>query len=75
MAALDVEREPLGFVRLKAIADTTDGNLGAHLATLERAGYIRIDKEPIGKRTRINVAITGMAARRSGATSNSCRRS
>jgi len=58
MAAVDVDREPLDFTRLKKISGATDGNLGAHLATLEKAGYVTIQKEPIGKRTRTLVSIT-----------------
>ena len=58
MAAIDVDPEPLDFTRLKNISGATDGNLGAHLATLEKAGYVSIQKEPIGKRTRTLVAIT-----------------
>ncbi len=61
MAALDSEpdRGAIDFARLKAILGVTDGNLGAHLTTLETAGYIVIDKQPVGKRTRTSVAITG----------------
>ena len=33
--------ERLEFVRLRAILDATEGNLGAHLGTLEKAGYTR----------------------------------
>ena len=60
LAALDAEPggKPLDFARLKTITGSTDGNLGAHLATLEKAGYVRLDKEPIGKRTRTLVVIT-----------------
>ncbi len=60
MAALDAEPEdkPLDFSRLKAISGATDGNLGAHLSTLETAGYIAVAKEPAGKRFRTLVAIT-----------------
>lgn len=48
----------LEFLRLKAIAHATDGNLGAHLATLEKAGYITIKKDIVGKRTRTRAMIT-----------------
>ncbi len=48
----------LEFTRLKAIAQATDGNLGAHLATLEKAGYVAIDKDFVGKRPRTRVRIT-----------------
>ena len=50
--------EGLEFLRLKAIAHATDGNLGAHLATLEKAGYITIKKDIVGKRTRTRAMIT-----------------
>jgi DNA-binding MarR family transcriptional regulator len=65
LAALDAEPKgaQLEFARLKAISQATDGNLGAHLATLEKAGYIAIEKEPVGKRTRTLVAITAEGRR------------
>lgn len=50
--------EALDFKRLKAIAQATDGNLGAHLATLEKAGYIAIDKDFVGKRPRTQARIS-----------------
>jgi len=50
--------EGLEFQRLKAIARATDGNLGAHLATLEKAGYIAIKKDFVGKRPRTRALIT-----------------
>lgn len=60
LAALAAEPDagPLDFPRLKTITKATDGNLGAHLTTLEKAGYIAVRKEPAGKRTRTLVAIT-----------------
>ncbi len=58
MAALDSDREPLDFATLKAVSGTTDGNLGAHLLTLEKAGLISISKETIGRRTRTWVLLT-----------------
>ncbi len=60
MAALDNDPEPLDFATLKAISGATDGNLGAHLQTLEKAGFISISKEIIGRRTRTWVSITIM---------------
>ena len=46
MAALHAEPrgEALEFSRLKAIVQATDGNLGSHLTTLEKAGYVAIAK-------------------------------
>ena len=54
----------LEFTRLKAILETTDGNLGAHLETLSKAGYIQIDKRFEGKRpqTRIKATVAGRRA-------------
>lgn len=60
LAALDAEPDgaPLDFVRLKAAVEATDGNLGAHLTTLEKAGYVAQDKQPVGRRIRTLVRIT-----------------
>ena len=60
LAALDGEpgSAPLDFARLKAVVEATDGNLGAHLTTLEKAGYVAVEKQPVGKRTRTLVSIT-----------------
>jgi DNA-binding MarR family transcriptional regulator len=60
LAALEAEPEgePLDFVRLKGVTQATDGNLGAHLATLEKAGYVAVDKQPVGKRFRTLVTLT-----------------
>ena len=48
----------LEFTELKALLDVTDGNLGAHLGTLETAGYIEVEKSFVGKRPRTRVALT-----------------
>jgi DNA-binding MarR family transcriptional regulator len=58
MAALDNDPEPLDFATLKAISGATDGNLGAHLQTLEKAGLVSISKEAIGRRNRTWVSLT-----------------
>lgn len=51
-------RDPLDFTQLRASVQATDGNLGAHLGTLERAGYVEIHKDFLGKRPRTRVAIS-----------------
>ncbi|MYJ72156.1 MAG: transcriptional regulator [Rhodospirillaceae bacterium] len=56
-------REKLEFVRLKAITGATDGNLGAHLTTLEKAGYVAIVKDFVGKKPRTRAGITGAGRR------------
>lgn len=60
MAALNSlpPRDAAEFTQLRASVRATDGNLGAHLATLERAGYITIQKDFVGKRPRTRLAIT-----------------
>jgi DNA-binding MarR family transcriptional regulator len=60
MAALKVlpEREALEFVRLKAIVGATEGNLGAHITTLEEAGYAEVEKDFVGKRPRTRVRLS-----------------
>ncbi len=64
MAALYAARdgEPIEFGRLKALIEATDGNLGSHLATLEGAGYLRLEKEFVGKKPRTRAAITRAGA-------------
>ena len=52
------EREQLEFVKLKAIADATEGNLGAHITTLEEAGYVKVEKDFVAKRPRTRIALT-----------------
>lgn len=60
MAALYAERDrEIEFPRLKRIVEATDGNLGSHLATLENAGYVAIEKDFVGKKPRTRVVLTG----------------
>lgn len=66
MAALNALRPgtALEFPRLKGLVEATDGNLGAHLATLEKAGYVQVAKDYDGKvpRTRIGLTRSGRRA-------------
>lgn len=66
MAALNVltPDAQLEFTRLKGLVGATDGNLGAHLETLEKAGYVAIEKLFVGKRpqTRIKATRAGRRA-------------
>ncbi len=65
MSALNAlpRKELLEFVRLKTITEATDGNLGAHLTTLEKAGYVKIVKDFAGKKPRTRVGITAPGQR------------
>ena len=60
MSALNAlpPREMLEFVRLRAITGATDGNLGAHLATLEKADYVTVVKDFAGRKPRTRVGMT-----------------
>jgi len=60
MATLNVlpQTEPMEFTRLKAILNATDGNMGAHLTTLEKAGYIEVLKDFVGKKPRTRISMT-----------------
>ncbi|MGB2808557.1 MAG: transcriptional regulator, partial [Sedimentisphaerales bacterium] len=44
--------EQVDFVYLRKILNLTDGNLGAHLAKLENAGYVKIQKTFISRKPR-----------------------
>jgi DNA-binding MarR family transcriptional regulator len=50
--------DKMEFTRLRAILSATDGNLGAHLATLEGAGYVTVEKDFVARKPRTRVAIT-----------------
>ncbi|HEY0107864.1 MAG TPA: transcriptional regulator [Rhizomicrobium sp.] len=66
MSSLNVlsRHDGLDFARLKAILQATDGNLGAHIETLSKAGYIAVEKRMDGKRpqTRIRATAAGRRA-------------
>jgi DNA-binding MarR family transcriptional regulator len=49
----------LEFSRLKKLTGTTDGNLGAHIETLARAGYVTVEKAFVGKKPQTTVTVTG----------------
>ena len=61
MAALTApgcEAEGLDFTRLKKLTGATDGNLGAHIDHLARAGYVAATKAFVGRRPRTTVSAT-----------------
>lgn len=65
MAVLNTleRREALEFTQLKAMIETTDGNLGAHLDTLARAGYVDIEKLFVGRRPQTRIKATTIGRR------------
>ena len=60
MAALNVLHpdSAVEFTKLRGLVEATDGNLGAHLDTLERAGYVAIEKRFEGKKPQTRVKAT-----------------
>src|SRR5258708_20841585 len=57
MAALNALPATAGleFSRLKKLTGATDGNLGAHIETLAKAGYVAVDKAFVGKKPQTTV--------------------
>lgn len=51
--------DPLTFTELKAITQTTDGNLSVHTRKLEDAGYVSCTKGFEGRTPRTEFALTG----------------
>ena len=60
MAALNALPGSVGleFSRLKKLTGATDGNLGAHIETLAKAGYITVDKAFVAKRPQTTLTAT-----------------
>ena len=60
MAALNALPAGAGleFSRLKKLTGATDGNLGAHIETLSKAGYVAVDKAFVGKKPQTTVTAT-----------------
>jgi DNA-binding MarR family transcriptional regulator len=46
------------FRALGKALDLTDGNLGAHLQTLEEAGYIKVEKSFVDRKPRTHLSVT-----------------
>jgi DNA-binding MarR family transcriptional regulator len=65
MAALRAlpENERIEFVRLRAIVQATEGNLGAHISTLEKASYVKVEKDFHNNRPRTRVSMTRQGRR------------
>lgn len=48
----------MDFSSFGKLLKLTDGNLGAHLQTLEEAGYIKIDKKFVERKPRTSISLT-----------------
>jgi DNA-binding MarR family transcriptional regulator len=56
--ALPPAASGLEFSRLKKLTGATDGNLGAHIETLAKAGYVSVDKAFVGKKPQTTITAT-----------------
>ena len=56
-------KEMMDFGQLKAVLEITDGNLATHLAALEKAEYIEVSKDFVGKKPRTRIALTARGRR------------
>jgi DNA-binding MarR family transcriptional regulator len=66
MAALNAlrpQREAIEFTRLKALVGATDGNLGSHIDTLVKAGYVAVDKRFENRKPQTRVSMTAAGRR------------
>ena len=51
--------EQVDFTYLRKLLKLTDGNLGAHLAKLENAGYIKIEKTFVDRKPHTYISVKG----------------
>src|SRR5215212_5577101 len=60
MAALNALPPATGldFPKLKKLTGATDGNLGAHIETLSKAGYVTVNKAFVARRPQTTVTAT-----------------
>ncbi len=65
MAALQAlsDDAQIEFTTLRDLLSLTDGNLGAHLRTLEEHGYVQIEKTFVGRRPCTFIALTSEGRR------------
>ncbi|QBN18109.1 winged helix-turn-helix domain-containing protein [Flavobacterium nackdongense] len=48
------------FTEMKTLLNITDGNLASHSAALEKAAYIEIKKEFVGKKPKTSYRVTNL---------------
>jgi DNA-binding MarR family transcriptional regulator len=63
VVAVLLDRGEAAFPDLKEILGLTQGNLGAHLRTLEEAGYVEVEKGWNGRRPRTTCRLTAKGRR------------
>lgn len=58
MTSLTTQSEALSFSDLRSLCSLSDGNLNRHLAVLQEAGYVDIEKEGRGRSSRSLCRVT-----------------
>jgi DNA-binding MarR family transcriptional regulator len=58
MTSLITREEGLTFSDLKTLCALSDGNLNRHLAVLQEAGYVRVEKQGAGRSSRTHCRVT-----------------
>ena len=58
LLALDAG-EQVDFTYLRNLLKLTDGNLSSHLAKLEGAGYVEVEKTFVSRKPRSHITVTG----------------
>lgn len=56
--ALEPGEQGLDFAQLKTMTGATDGNLGSHLETLAKAGYVAVEKSFVDRKPKTRVTAT-----------------
>jgi DNA-binding MarR family transcriptional regulator len=52
--------DSVDFLTLKEMLNASDGNIASHIAALEKAEYITVEKRFVGKKTQTNYSITSL---------------
>jgi DNA-binding MarR family transcriptional regulator len=50
--------ESIDFLTIKEMLDASDGNIASHVAALEKAEYLTVEKKFVGKKTSTTYTIT-----------------
>jgi DNA-binding MarR family transcriptional regulator len=58
LMSLLMVRQSLDFNSIKELLQLSDGNLASHISALEKAEYITITKEFVGKKTKTSYSAT-----------------
>ena len=53
-----VVQDWVDFNSIKSMLDLTDGNLASHITALEKANYLQVKKEFVGKKPRTTYQVT-----------------